>query len=510
MAFITNHSYLKNPTFRGMREQLLEDFDEIYIMDLHGNRNRSATTPDGRHDQNVCNIRQGVAIGIYIKHDGEGGEDSVADVYHTDVWGTREEKYEFLRTTDFEDVSWEEATPQEPFFVFEPRDQALADDYHKWVSIPNIFSEYGDPAPGIVTTHKEFAISLTAERQKEKVRTFLDTDTESEAREYYNLCSQDQWLYNEAKTHLSRANWEDKIVEIQEQPFDKQYTVYDSHVAVHRRTSRLSKHMLAGENISLSVPRRTELTPFDHAFVCDGLMTHHGVSNKEINYQFPLYLYPNAPDEVYEPLDNPDRTTNINGRLLSELSTQYSKTIQPEQVFNYTYAILYAPSYRLTYSQFMESDFPKIPFPEDSETFDILVGLGEQLTELHLLKHPCLQSPGVRFEGDGDNRVSERTGKYYRHYDEETERFYLNSDQYFAPVPEDVWKYEIGNRPIVETWIQARIREELSLDDIMRFCKIVRAVQETLQIQEEIDKLFPTVESNYTDINLDGQQTLDT
>lgn len=512
LGYITNHAYIDNPTFVGMREQLMLEFDEIYVLDLHGNANRLEEPPEGGVDQNVFDIQQGVAISIFVKT-GDTDEDEYADVYHTELWGTREEKYEALRGSDIRDADWEEVNPSEPHYLFVPRNQELASAYHDWVSVPQILSEYGDPAPGIVTTHNEFAISLAPERQKQKVRQLLETATEQEAREYFNLCSQDQWIYSDAKEHLQTANWEDKIVQIQTSPFDKEYTVYDEHVAVHRRAKRLSRHMLAGENVSLTVPRRTERTPFDHAFVTDGLMTHHGMSTKEVNYQFPLYLYPNAPEETHSEMPHVERQSNVNPRIVSQLSEAYDDEVTPKEVFYYTYAVLYTRTYRLRYSEFMETDFPKIPFPENESLFRKYASCGENLVAFHLLNHSDLDNPGVGFhtkEGGNDtNEVSTNTGEYYRHYDGEEERLYVNSDQYFKPVPQEVWEYEIGDRQVVKKWIQNRIGETLSSNDIRKFTRIVRALIETIDIQDELDKSWEGIESNYLEFDLGGQQTLD-
>lgn len=512
LGYITNHAYIDNPTFMGMREQLLLEFDEIYVLDLHGNSNRLEEPPEGGTDENVFNIQQGVAISIFVKTDGTTDQ-GYADVYHSDLWGEREVKYEALSGSDMNDIDWVEVTPREPHYLFIPRNQELASAYHDWVKVPQIFSEYGDPATGIVTTHNEFAISLTPERQKQKVRQLLATDTESEAREYFNLCSQDQWIYSDAKEHLGNTNWENKVVQIQTSPFDEEYTVYDEHVAVHRRVDRVSKHMLAGDNVSLSVPRRTERTPFDHAFIADGLMTHHGVSTKEVNFQFPLYLYPNAPDETTSKLRDTTQQTNINPRIVSQLSEVYSDEVTPEGVFNYVYAILYTRTYRLKYSEFMETDFPKIPFPEDEELFQKFASLGDALVQLHLLDHSNIETPGVQLhteeDSDSENEVSKNTGEYYRHYDEEEGRLYINSDQYFAPIPQDVWEYEIGDRAVVKKWVQNRIGESLSSSDIRKFCRIIRALMETIDIQDELDKSWEGIESNYLTFELEGQQMLD-
>ncbi|CDK39741.1 adenine specific DNA methyltransferase [Halorubrum sp. AJ67] len=271
--------------------------------------------------------------------------------------------------------------------------------------------------------------------------------------------------------------------------------------------------MLAGDNVALALPNRTERTPFDHAFVTDGIMEQSGLSTKEGNHLFPLYLYPNVPDETTSKLPNTTQQTSINSRLISQLSEAYSDEVTPEKVFNYTYAVLYTRPYRLTYSEFMETDYPKIPFPRDEVLFKKFESLGEELVLLHLLDHSNLESPGIKLHteegGDGENEVSENTGEYYRHYDEEKQRLYINSDQYFAPVPQDVWEYEIGHRPVVNKWIQNRIGETLSSNDIRKFCRIIRALMETISIQDGLDKSWEAIESNYLTFELKGQQTFD-
>ncbi len=74
LAFITNHSYLDNPTFRGMRQSLMRTFDDIYVLDLHGSAKKRETCPDGSKDENVFDIQQGTAICIMVKLPVSGAE----------------------------------------------------------------------------------------------------------------------------------------------------------------------------------------------------------------------------------------------------------------------------------------------------------------------------------------------------------------------------------------------------------------------------------------------------
>ena len=95
-GFITNHGYLDNPTFRGMRWALLATFDQLFLVDLHGNLKKKEVTPDGRKDENVFDIEQGVAIGLFVKRSSRAREGSSAPVRHAECWGARATKYDWL------------------------------------------------------------------------------------------------------------------------------------------------------------------------------------------------------------------------------------------------------------------------------------------------------------------------------------------------------------------------------------------------------------------------------
>ena len=91
LAMITNHGYLDNPTFRGMRQQLMQTFSEIYLLNLHGNAKKKEVCPDGSKDENVFDIQQGVAIGLFVRVPGSTGP---ARVHYADLWGSRDGKYQ--------------------------------------------------------------------------------------------------------------------------------------------------------------------------------------------------------------------------------------------------------------------------------------------------------------------------------------------------------------------------------------------------------------------------------
>ena len=121
LAFITNHGYLDNPTFRGMRQHLMNTFDEIYVLDLHGNSKKKERTPEGGKDENVFDIQQGVAILLAIKHKQTSEVSKTSEVYHASLWGLREEKYAALRDSNLNDIEWKELKPEKPFYFLCPK-----------------------------------------------------------------------------------------------------------------------------------------------------------------------------------------------------------------------------------------------------------------------------------------------------------------------------------------------------------------------------------------------------
>ena len=479
-----------------MRRSLMETFDEIYLLDLHGNSKKRERAPDGGREENVFDIQQGVAIGLFVKHANTG--DDPARVFHADLWGEREAndsggKYGWLAANDIGSTDWAELSPRPPLHLFVPRDEALMEEYEEAWSIPAIFSPNGDPAPGIVTTHDQFAISWTPEEATEKVERLLATQSEEEARGLWRLCKQDQWQYGRAMRELSDGSWRERVEPILYRPFDTRTTVFDRNVAVHRR-ERVMRHMQAGPNLGLSTTRSTEIAEgWEHAFVSRALIQHHTVSLKEVNYLFPLYLYP-----VETPTDvGAIREANLDVDLVERLQVtlgldfvgdgagDLSATFGPEDVFHYIYAILHSPEYRRRYTDFLKSDFPRIPLTGDRTLFAALAGLGQRLAALHLMEAAGANRPA--FPQTGSNRVDKvryappSTGA-------EPGRVWINRDQYFEGVESGTWAFAIGGYRPAEKWLKDRKDRILSFNDIAHYRRICAALAETLGTMRHIDQ----------------------
>lgn len=515
VAFVTNHSYLDNPTFRGMRLSLMETFDEIYLLDLHGNTNKREQAPDGSTDQNVFDIKQGVAIGIFVKR--KDNTNTTTRVMHADLWGEREPqprkgKYGWLAEKDISTTKWTEISPKSPIYLFVPRNEELIDEYESGWSVADIFSPNGRPAPGVITTHNQFAISWTSEEAVSKVERFLSTSSESEARTIWQLCSQQQWQYDRAKIELATGLYRSQVKQILYRPFDTRYTIFDRNVAVHQRR-RVMRHMLNSNNLTLLTTRRIERQDsFDRVFVSEAMADGHVVSLKEISYLFPLYIYP--PEQGLEgsgerePNLSPEFTADMARRLglrfIPDGKGDLDKNFGPEDVFHYIYAVFHAPTYRERYDQFLRADFPRVPLTDDIELFRTLVALGDELTAVHLLKSDGLSAVQFGFPIPGDNLVEKAHPKYYapgetpegetapiergRVYIGKSGKRPVKQGQYFDGVSPELWESRIGGYQPMDKWLKDRKGRTLTFDDIDHYRKIAAALRGTIRLTTEIDE----------------------
>jgi hypothetical protein len=499
VGMITNHGYLDNPTFRGMRQSLMRTFDEIYILDLHGNSLKKETCPDGSPDKNVFDIRQGVSIAFFIKRGGERKADAV--VRHADLWGSRESKYGWLDGRDLKQTDWQELKPTSPFHLFVPRDNALDAGYRRFVGIPDLFPVN---SVGIVTARDGLTIHWSKEDIWKTVTVFAGMDAEV-ARQGYNLGKDARdWKVSFAqKDLLDSGPSRDKIAPILYRPFDIRHTYYTgrSRGFICMPRPEVMRHMLAGENLALLAKRQGKRHPYSYVFVanllCESCVFESAYANNSV---IPLYLYPTADrTDLFAQHEPSERCPNLNPKVVAALAQTYGKEPSPEEIFHYVYAVLYAPAYREKYAELLRMDFPRVPFTADAKLFQKLAALGARLTALHLLTSPELDPPACRFEGEGDSRIGKDKSAGLRYEDKE-QCVYINATQYFAPVAETVWSYQVGGYQVCEKWLKDRQERRLELDDIRTYCRIVTALGLTIEIQEKLDALYPGVEKSVVTI----------
>ena len=489
VGMITNHSYLDNPTFRGMRQSLMQTFDEIYVLDLHGNSLKRETCPDGSKDENVFDIRQGVAIAFFIKL----GAGDQAKMYHADLWGLRQDKYDWLLSHDVETTDWQEIHPKSEFYLFVPRDEAALERYNKFVKVTDIFPVH---SVGIVTSRDRFVIDFDRETLKHRIRIFLDPKLPDDiARQTFGLKDTQSWKLSKKRKLIQQdASWEKKITQCLYRPFDIRWIFYHPH-AIERRLARVMRHMMR-ENIGLITPRRVELAGgWYHALATNSLIEHVAVSLKTIDYLLPLYLYPDiSQKDLFSNLEPDEKKPNLDPKIVAALTAAYGEEPAPEDIFHYIYAVLYADTYREKYAEFLKIDFPRIPFTADFELFQTLAALGKRLVGLHLLRSEELDPPTARFQGQGDSRVARTKSQGFR-YEPEEERVYVNKTQYFEPVPLELWEYQIGGYQVLAKWLKDRRERRLTLEEIKTYCRVVTAIRHTIALQEDIDALYPEAET---------------
>ncbi|MBE0411739.1 MAG: DNA methyltransferase, partial [Anaerolineales bacterium] len=494
VGMITNHSYLDNPTFRGMRQSLMDTFDHIFVLDLHGNSLKRETSPDGSPDENVFDIRQGVAI-VFLVKTGEKDKPP-AEVHQADLWGTRKEKYEWLEGNDFSSTPWEQITPRSNFYLFVPRDEAEQERYNTFTSVTDIFQKY---SVGIVTARDRLTIHWTSEEAWNTVLNFSRLESEL-AREAYKLGKDARdWKVALAQEDLKRSGLDrDLVVPILYRPFDVRYTYYTgrSRGFICMPRPEIMRQMFKKENLALMTCRQLSQTEWSHAMVSDQITDDCMVSNmtRERGYLLPLYIHPDlTKKDLFSDLQPNNPQPNLDRILFEKLGQAFATEPSPEEIIYYIYAVLYAPYYREKYVDFLRGDFPRIPFPSDRDLFQELARSGARLADLHLLRSPELDAPQARFHGQGDNRVGKNVGEGF-YFDPPTERLHINPQQYFAPLPLETWEYQIGGYQVCAKWLKDRRGRTLSLDEVRAYCRIVTALNLTITIQEEIDGLYSSVE----------------
>lgn len=509
IGIITNHNYLDNPTFRGMRQSLLRSFDDIYILDLHGNTKKKEVCPDGSKDENVFDIQQGVCITLLVKRPRRAAE--FARVHYAELWGARAKKYEWLLAHTHATTKWRVLKPNAPFYFFVPRDETGRKRYERYPTLPDIFPVN---VTGIVTAHDDLVIDCDRSALQARIMMMRNkTLSDEQIRVGLALKENYQWRISTARAALmADPDWNACFTQIAYRPFDTRHLFY--HDAVVWRPRRdIMRHMLL-PNLALMACRQQNTKGFRHAFVTDRIAESCLVSNRtrEIGYLFPLYLYQQPAKKsrasalgtltqalmLFE-LPAPYHTDgakqpNIAPRVWEACRRAYGTSLTPETLFFYIYAILYSPAYRNKYAEFLKTDFPRVPFTKNARLFKRLASFGESLVRAHLLQQLPLKAQPVRFEGQGDCRVTTVR------YDESTARLFINATQFFAPISSAIWNYHIGGYQVAAKWLKDRKDTVLDLQAIEHYSQIIKALACSLDIQHDIDALYPSVESEVIEL----------
>jgi predicted helicase len=472
LAFINPHGFLDNPTFRGMRWNLLKTYDKIYTIDLHGNSTKKETCPDGSPDVNVFDIMQGVAITIFIKT-GKKKTSELGQVYNFDQYGKREMKYDFLNKNSIKTIKYIELENIPPNYGFIQKNFSAQKSYNEGFQITELFPLNN---VGIVTAKDSILVNESTKGLFENIETHYNIEVES-----------------------------NKIQKISYRPFDTRYVYYDIKI-IERAREKLMKHFLLGKNIGL-VFRRQQPEALDFYVFCSDKIIADGFirsDNKGGESIAPLYNFPET--TAQQTIDqSTERRPNLKPEIVQQIAANLgltftnekettANTFAPIDILDYIYAVLHSPTYREKYKEFLKIDFPRVPYPQDADTFWKLVKLGGEIRELHLLESPKVEQYITTYPIAGSNEITRSlTAKDigFELTDEANKigRVWINDEQYFDKVPLVAWEFYIGGYQPAQKWLKDRKNRKLEFDDILHYQKIIVALTETERLMREVDEV---------------------
>lgn len=519
VGMITNHSYLFGLIHRGMRRALMDDFEEIYVLNLHGNALMREHPPGGGEDKNVFDIKQGVAIVFMVK---AGRASGLADVHYADLWGTRETKYQRLNQDDATTTTWETLRPVAPHYFFVPKDFDLLEEYQQAWKVDDAVVLQTN---GIKTHRDSFVIGYTREELRERVAAVREKSLSNETlQKRSGLSDSSTWNLEEARRGLQRdSDWEEAFRRVLYRPFDIRWIYYSDDFV--ERSRRDVMYHLQRENTALLCKRQTKRSPFSYAYISEKMAESCVFESAYANISaFPLYVYPkNGSETLFDstatspwPPDpsHGNRVPNLLQGFVEDFEGKLGisfdphktdnaprETFGPRDVLGYTYAIFHSPAYRERYAEFLKIDFPRVPLTSDVDLFWRLVELGKELIDLHLVEHPKLSTLVTSYPVPGDDRVKRRGGfpKLISAGESRTKtgevadknRVYINLKQYFRGVPKDAWEFQVGGYQVLHKWLKDRKGRELSYEEKIHWQKIVVALKETMRLMDEIDETIP-------------------
>jgi hypothetical protein len=494
LGYITNHGYIDNPTFRGMRESILEQFSPVACIDLGGSVKKGHLLK--ANDDNVFDIEQGTAILLAVS-DG----DAATSVNFGRLIGSRKDKYDALISATLGDLSPETITPAQPFLAFDRTEGDLDPEWREHLSVKDLFPS---GALGIVSGRDAIAYDIDRTALVERASRFADKRVANlELKREFELKDAGGFVLAKRRPAILGADPEHLVKPAFFRPFDNRFVIFSRGVLTADQSS-IMQHLQSGSNLALVTTRTVETGAFHHAVVSGCMVANHSLSMKEANYTFPLWI---------EPVERGGRRT---ANLSQELCTRFAKaaslqfdsvekstrrhdlekTFGPRDVFDWIYAVLHSPAYRSRYADYLKSDYPRIPLPAGKALFQELVPLGTKLVALHLLDTdaaPELKEPqSVRFAGYGEARV-EHAPQWSA---EGGNRVAISARRWFEGVPERVWNFHIGGYQPAAKWLKDRaakggkkksLGRVLTAEDQLHYRQMIVAMDKTIDRMAEID-----------------------
>jgi predicted helicase len=371
----------------------------------------------------------------------------MAKIYHFDIYGKREDKFNFLLENDVYTVEWTEVFPHFPSYLFLPQNRELLPEYNEGWKITDIMLVN---STGVKTHRDHFVFDFEIESLRKRLEDFRNPSISDEKiAKDYEICDTRDWNLSLKRRSLAgNDEWEKYFTQCLYRPFDfRAYYHHEDVVELPRH--EVMRHLFIGDNIVLCTTRQVN-NNFLHILCTKYPVTDCTVSvaTRERTYLFPLYLYPDTENEQGNLLTEP--TPNLSQNFLIAIREKLGYIPTPEAIFYYAYAIFHSPTYRQRYAEFLKIDFPRLPLTGDDQLFKALSEKGQELVDLHLMKSQKLNKIITKYPVSGDNAVTEVT------YKQTEQRIYINKQQYFEGITPEIWTFKIGGYQVLDKWLKDR------------------------------------------------------
>lgn len=471
VGYITNATMLSSPSLRGMRQQLMQTFTHMAELNLHGGVNESFI--DAPVDENVFQIAQAVAIHLYSRKDNSGAK----DVLFGDLWGSREQKYEFLRHNSMSNFNWQKISPDVKTCAFGVQDDI---EMSGLMTLNNVFLQYG---AGVKTSRDGIAIA------------FDELTLESNIK----LISEAAWPKSQPEMFVKPIKY---------RPFDDRVIFFQEDFVASRSLPTMS-HMLDGTNIGI-IASSSWTTPKRFSVGVSKMMVEMktGTHDRGTTF-FPLYVLTDKYDgnSLIKAHNFSSRfmrawlqTTGL--KIANSVSHAGADFVQPESVLYWLYATFHSIEYRKRFSTGLAQSFPFVLFPATRAFFDAVAAIGKELVLWHLLEHPDAEKIAA------DGKISAGTTTWFGNdlsllkvaeksrelaevqgTDDKLGKVFINASSGFANVRQRVWEHTIGGYQVLHKWLDDRRKagRSLSADDITHWLRVYAALEATQTLMQQVD-----------------------
>jgi predicted helicase len=499
VGFIMNHAFIDNPTFRGMRWHLLHTFDNLFVLDLHGNVMKQESPPDGMRNENIFDIQQGVAIIILSKLPSSEHE---TRIFHGDLWGTRAEKYTILKKVLVQELVETELAPESKFYFFHEHNSVLSPEYLQWPQLPEIFDVY---AGGFITARDHFVIDRNKDLLLKRIGEFRSEKySDFEVREKffkgfgaekYEDGDTRGWKLSNARTKVrSDKEWKSRIIECLYRPFDNRW-IYWTENMVDWTRPETNGHLLHSGNIGLVFMRQVASgSRYTHVMVGRTPVEARACySNKGGMTLAPLFLYEDS-NRRSETLfsDTEEIVSNLKPNFkdkFSHLDLDKESDID-QKIFDYIVGVLNSNTYRERYEALLKIDFPRVPIPKDKSVFSKLSALGARISRLQLLEEKLVPAEMPDYFGSSKTEIERVSWEDDVLWIDSKLRQDSSGAAGFKPVSKEVFEFELGGYKVCEKWFKDRRGCTLTEEEISYVKLMLGSISKLIQCQKLIEDVL--------------------